>query len=311
VPSRTGVTAVLRASGVALRAPHRELEAGLEASARRLALFFERTRAQREVRLSEAARRQTLAELEALCESLPVGISVHDRSGAVRHGLQFSSEPWLARLYGEELPSWIARVIDTGESIQDLELSVVSGAERRSWSCSIRSLRDEGGTPSGAIVVLHDPADSSSLSTAGTRTRHRSSIAPRRWRVWIIADDADTSIALAALFDPLQYAVEIATRIDDVVLQSFHSIHDSPDLILCDVDSPIIDWGRLSEQVRAAGGAGQLGLVALTREGGALTRLRIGEAGFDDFLTHPVKPAALLQCLTRLSAAPAFRHHRG
>jgi CheY-like chemotaxis protein len=310
VPSRTGVTAMLRASGRALRAPHRELEAGLEASARRLALFFERSRAQREVRLSEAARRQALAELEALCESLPVGISVHDRSGAVRHGLHFSPEPWLARLYGEELPPWVARVIDTGESIQDLVLSVASGAERRSWSCSIRSLRDEGGAPSGAIVVLHDPADSSP-ATAATRTRHRSSIAPRRWRVSIISDDADTSIALAALFDPLQFAVELATRIDDAVLQSFHSTHDSPDLIVCDIDSAVIDWGRLSEQVRAAGGAGQLGLIALTREGGALTRLRIEEAGFDDFLTHPVKPDALLQCLSRLSAAPAFRYHGG
>lgn len=309
VPCHAGITAVLRASGVALRSPGRELEAGLAASARRLAPFFERLRAQRDVRLSEAERRRTLAELEALCESLPLGISIHDRSGAQRHALHLAAEPWLARLYAEELPAWIARVIETGESIHELELSVASGAERRSWQCSIRPLRDDGGAPSGAIVVVHDPADISAgaPSSRAARARPQSSIEPRRWRVLIITDDNTEAEALGALLDPSQYAVQMASRVDDAAIRC---IQLRPELVLCDLDSPAIDLVALSEQIRATSGAGQLGLIALTRDSGALTRLRVEEAGFDDHLTQPVKCDALQRCLSRLFAAPAVRRQR-
>jgi CheY-like chemotaxis protein len=309
VPCHAGITAMLRASGVALRAPGRELEAGLAASARRLAPFFERLRAQRDVRLSEAERRRTLAELEALCESLPLGISIHDRSGAQRHALHLAAEPWLARLYAEELPAWIARAIETGESIHELELSVASGAERRSWQCSIRPLRDDGGAPSGAIVVVHDPADTSAgaASSRATCARPQSSIEPRRWRVLIITDDNTEAEALCALLDPSQYAVQVASRVDDAAIRC---IQLCPELVLCDIDSPAIDLVALSEQIRATSGAGKLGLIALTRDSGALTRLRVEEAGFDDHLTQPVKGDALQRCLSRLFAAPAVRHQR-
>lgn len=312
VPCGAGIAAVLRASGVGQRAPGRELEAGLAASARRLAPFFERLRAQRDVRLSEAERRRTLTELEALCESLPLGISIHDRTGALRHGLHLSPEPWLGRLYAEELPAWIARVIDTGESIRELELSVVSGAERRSWQCSIRPLRDDDGDPSGAIVVVHEPAEaeanaasSRAHSPRATRARPHSSVESRRWRVLIISDDGDEAAALAELFDPSEYAVETASRVDDTALRC---LQQGPDLVLCDIDSHSIDLVALSEQIRATSGAGRLGLVALTRDSGALTRLRVEEAGFDDHLTQPVKRDALQRCVSRLFAAPAHRH---
>jgi CheY-like chemotaxis protein len=308
VPWGTGLVAVLRASGVGLRAPRRELEAGLRASARRLAPWLDRVRTQRDVRLSEAARRRALAELEALCESLPLGISIHDRSGALRHGLDLAAEPWLARLYGEELPAWITRVIDTGEPIHDVELSVVSGAERRSWLCSIRPLRDDDGAPSGAIAVVHEPANSNlgSARPGAARTRPESSIEPRRRRVLIVADDGAERDGLCALLEPASYAVEAASRVDDAARRC---IQQHPDLVLCDIDSPAIDFMALSEQIRARG-AGQLGLIALTRDSGALTRLRVEDAGFDSYLTQPVTRDALQLCLSRLSAAPAFRQQR-
>jgi CheY-like chemotaxis protein len=309
VASGEGVTAVLRASGVALRAPGRELEAGLAASAQRLAPFFERVRAQRDVRLSEAERRRTLAELEGLCESLPLGISIHDRSGALRQGLHLAPEPWLARLYAEELPAWITRAIDTGEAIAELELSAVSGAERRSWRCSIRPLRDDGGAPSGAIVVVHDPADTDAgvAPSRAAGARPRSSIEPRRWRVLIVADPSSEADALSLLLDPSQYAVQTASSFDDAAIRC---LQQRPDLVFCDIDSPAIDLIALSEQIRAASGSGRPGLIALTRDSGALTRLRVEEAGFDDHLTQPVQCDALQRCLSRLFAAPAIQHQR-
>jgi CheY-like chemotaxis protein len=306
VPRRSGVTAVLRASGGGLRVPSRELEAGLAAIARRLAPFFERVRAQRDVRLSEAERRRTLSELEALCETLPLGISIHDRSGALRHGLHLAPDHWLGRLYSEELPPWIARVIATGESIHELELSVVGGAERRSWRCSVRPLCDDGGAPSGAIAVVHDPRDTSP-SSAFAPARPQSSIGPRRWRVLIIAEDGAERAALGALLDPASYALELASRLDDAARRA---LERRPDLVLCDFDSPAIDVSVVAEQIGAIAGAGQLGLIALTRDSGALARLRVEEVGFDDHLAQPVTRDALQRCLSRLSAAPALRRRR-
>jgi len=308
VPTRTGAAAVLRASGLALRAPHSEIEAGLEAITRRLVPFFDRLRAQSDVRFSETARRRALPELEALFESLPIGISVHDSSGAVRHGLHFTHEPWLARLYAEELPVWLARSIETGEPIHQLELSVVAGAERRSWLCSIRPLRDDDGAPSGAIVVVHDPADSrSSADPPSQPPRPESSIESRRLRVAILSADVDDTSALAVLLEAEGYAVELAT----LEGAARESSREPPDLILYDIDSVSVDLVGLTEQIRAVPGAGRLGLVALSRDDGALTRLRVEEAGFDDQLTLPVTSETLTKCLARLSAAPARQHRRG
>lgn len=303
VPGGAQPAAVLRASGVALRAPHRELAAGLTAVARRLAPFFERLRVQRGAPLDEAARHRALVELEALCEALPVGISIHDRSGAVRHGLHLTHEPWLARLYAEELPVWIVRAIDTGEPIHDIELSVVGGAERRTWLCSVRPLRDEGGAPTGAVVVVHDPGARS--APAEQRPRAESSIESRRWRVAIISDLEDSS-ALAPLFEAQGYVVERVIHAGDAVRQA---TLEPPDLVVCDLDSAVLDLPTLIAALRAIPGAARLGVVAISREGGALTRLRVEEAGCDDHLELPVTSTTLSKCLARLSATPRRQPH--
>jgi CheY-like chemotaxis protein len=125
--------------------------------------------------------------------------------------------------------------------------------------------------------------------------------------VLIIADDGAEREALGALLDPASYALEMASRLDDAARRA---LERRPDLVLCDFDSPALDVIAVSEQIRALGAAGQLRLIALTRDSGALTRLRVEEAGFDDHLTQPVRRDALQRCLSRLSAAPVARRRR-
>jgi two-component system CheB/CheR fusion protein len=155
---------VLRAFGPALRAPSCELSVGLERSARAFGAAFERLQTLDALRRSDASQRKSLAELEAFYTSLPVAASIHDATGAVRRVSRELShdappntdaEP-LARLYSEELPAWIKRVLRTGEPIHDLLLSVAQGSELRWWSCNLAALRDANGTVFGASAVVHD-----------------------------------------------------------------------------------------------------------------------------------------------------------
>jgi signal transduction histidine kinase/CheY-like chemotaxis protein/chemotaxis methyl-accepting protein methylase len=116
----------------------------------------------------EAARADVgrkAAELEALYSTLPVGVSIHDRQGRVRHDNRHlslrgapsasGSDP-LERLYAEEVPRWIARVLESGEPIHDVELFVAEGERRLSWLCNFAPIRDAAGTVHGASAVVQD-----------------------------------------------------------------------------------------------------------------------------------------------------------
>jgi PAS domain S-box-containing protein len=157
--------AVLRARGPALRAPDRELSEGLVTSGRSLATFFERRQMFEALRASEASYRTSNAELDAVYASLPVGVSIHDPSGAVRRvnrHLSLTGEPTvigdalLARLYANEIPAWVQRVLATGDSIHGLELSIQEADEARAWLCNLAAIRDLDGTLLGVSAVVQD-----------------------------------------------------------------------------------------------------------------------------------------------------------
>jgi signal transduction histidine kinase/chemotaxis methyl-accepting protein methylase/CheY-like chemotaxis protein len=156
---------VLWLRGKGLRTPDAELSEGLQRIGRMLAEFFERLRILELSRQSEALHRQKSAELEALYTSLPVGVSIHDRQGAIRHvnrhlaPLQAPDAPGarpLQRLYTEEIPSWVARVLASGEPIHDVELSVSDGESSPCWLCNFAPIRDADGRVHGASAVVQD-----------------------------------------------------------------------------------------------------------------------------------------------------------
>jgi PAS domain S-box-containing protein len=156
----------LRLRGNGLRAPEGELARGLERVARMLAAFLGRLHSIALSRQSEASFRQKSAELEALYLTLPVGVSIHDRRGVIRHvnrqlarleapSLGATPEP-LERLYAEEMPSWIARVLDSGESIHGVELFVTEAGRTLSWLCNFAPIRDTAGAIHGVSAVVQD-----------------------------------------------------------------------------------------------------------------------------------------------------------
>lgn len=163
---RQGIEAVLRMRGSELRSPDRELSEGLERIGGMLADFLDRLRILDALTRSEASYRQSSAEFEALFATLPVGVSIHDRDGAIRrlnrHLAQLETtrdgaeRAPLVRLYSEEAPRWIERVLQSGEPIHDLELSISEGADVQSWLCNFAAIRDSDGTILGASAVVQD-----------------------------------------------------------------------------------------------------------------------------------------------------------
>jgi PAS domain S-box-containing protein len=152
--------------GAQLRQPDPELVDGIASVARMLTAFLERLHLLAESRENEAAYRRKSAELEALYASLPVGISIHDPGGIVRYVNPYLAElearggspasHALKRLYAEELPAWVARVLELDEPVHDVELFVVDGERTWSWLCNFAPIRDGEGRVLGASAVVHD-----------------------------------------------------------------------------------------------------------------------------------------------------------
>jgi PAS domain S-box-containing protein len=105
-------------------------------------------------------------DLEAVLASLPAGVSIHDEHGVVRHGgpgaCEGSNAPGnsakgaLVRLYSEAMPSWVERVLQTGERVHDLELSVDDSGHTRFWICQLAPIRSLDGSVTGVTSAVHD-----------------------------------------------------------------------------------------------------------------------------------------------------------
>lgn len=109
-----------------------------------------------------ATSASSLPELEAIVASLPAGVSIHDERGVVRHVDPRARHPnsaentAYARLYSEAMPTWINRVLQTGEPVQDLELSVEDGGRARFWVCNLAPVRSADGSVIGVTSAVHD-----------------------------------------------------------------------------------------------------------------------------------------------------------
>ena len=136
-------------AGETITAPDREYARGLRNVAQLLAAFIERLHSSALALPSPSLRSVRDGDVEtlyeAVYESLPVSVSLHDTRGALRavnsrlaaagghpsgsaEGFESSGDTMLRRLYEHELPSWLARVLATGEPIFDLELVEVLAA---------------------------------------------------------------------------------------------------------------------------------------------------------------------------------------
>ena len=78
---------------------------------------------------------------------------------------------------------------------------------------------------------------------------------------------------------------------------------ESPDLILMDLNLPVMDGWEVARQLKADGGTRPIPIIALSAHAMAEHRDRALEAGCDDFDTKPVDLARLLGKIERLLAA--------
>ena len=115
--------------------------------------------------ISVAKIASSLRELETILASLPAGMAIHDERGVVhrgdlsachRSGLGKSEKMALARLYAEALPPWVERVLQTGEPVHGLELSVEYGGQTRFWVCNLAPIRSPRGSVTGVTSAVHD-----------------------------------------------------------------------------------------------------------------------------------------------------------
>ncbi|QOY92388.1 response regulator [Massilia sp. UMI-21] len=80
-----------------------------------------------------------------------------------------------------------------------------------------------------------------------------------------------------------------------------------PDLLISDIGMPVVDGCELIRRIRARHGSAlaQLPAIALTAFSRREDQQRALEAGFDDYLAKPLRPAVLLQAVTGMARRTA------
>ncbi|HTI52223.1 MAG TPA: response regulator [Planctomycetaceae bacterium] len=113
-------------------------------------------------------------------------------------------------------------------------------------------------------------------------------------RILVVDDHADLAMSTGKLLELLGY--EVRTALDG------HSAIEAaiaflPHAILLDVGMPRLSGLDVARQIRQAPALKSVVLVAITGYGDALSRRKIGEAGFDHFLLKPCDTVDLTRIL--------------
>jgi len=144
-------------------------------------------------------------------------------------------------------------------------------------------------THAGAALYLNKPLKAASLSEA---VSFLASVREGgRPRILIVDDDDDFSQLIAAtlgrdgmMVRSLEQPSNILSVLDEYV----------PDLVLLDVNMPMVSGFEVCRMLRASGRWQDLPVIFLTAESGLDARLSAFEAGGDDYLPKPVSATELL-----------------
>jgi two-component system, cell cycle response regulator DivK len=85
----------------------------------------------------------------------------------------------------------------------------------------------------------------------------------------------------------------------------------APDLVLLDIDIPVLDGYAVLARLRAQPALTRLPVIAVTANAMQGAREKALAAGFDEYVTKPVHPAALRKQVARFLAASGRRERDG
>lgn len=115
-------------------------------------------------------------------------------------------------------------------------------------------------------------------------------------RILVVEDDEASRHLLKYLLAARGYAVVEA---EDGMVGIRKALSESPDLVLCDLQMPVMNGYQVARYLLADAGWARAPLVAVTAFSMAGDREKALAAGFDDHLTKPIDPVAFVACIER------------
>ncbi|WP_179378367.1 ATP-binding protein [Jannaschia marina] len=144
------------------------------------------------------------------------------------------------------------------------------------------------------VAALHPRADATPGSGGDARQASRP-------RILVADDNATNRFLLEKMLAPEPYALEVVTD-GQAAVDAYATAR--PDAVVLDISMPGLDGFAAAARIRAIEaerGGTAAPLIALTAHAGTDMAERIAAAGFDAYLTKPLRKEALLTELTRLT----------
>jgi two-component system CheB/CheR fusion protein len=150
----------------------------------------------------------------------------------------------------------------------------------------------------GSEFVVHLPLAATAARERPLDGRGAAGEPPRRLRVLVVEDNADTADGLATVLRLWGHEVRLAAS-GPAALESVEGA--TPDVILSDLGLPGMDGYRLARALRRDPACGKAALVALSGYGRDEDRRHAIEAGFDHHLVKPPDLDALAALLASVA----------
>jgi CheY-like chemotaxis protein len=119
-------------------------------------------------------------------------------------------------------------------------------------------------------------------------------------RVLIVEDNADVADSLRILLELLGHDVRVA-RTGPEGVRTAHVFR--PEVVLCDIGLPGLDGFGVAGELRHDDATARTRLIAVTAYGDDATRRRALASGFDQLVTKPADPAALIRLVAQSGPA--------
>ena len=119
-------------------------------------------------------------------------------------------------------------------------------------------------------------------------------------KILYVEDNDDNLYMLSLRFETLD-GYEIVSAVDGAEGYS-KATTERPDLILMDLNLPVMDGWELMRRLKENAGTRSIPVIALTAHAMLEDRARCLAAGCDEYLTKPVDPALLYAAVERLCA---------